>query len=112
MNNLTPVGSVAVTRAGEGLLALSGVVTPDNVANLRATGEQLIVAEGQDLTVDLSAVECAHSVVLSLLLCWQRLAVSRNQRLSFSGVSERLHSLAALSGLVDHLPGFAAHHAG
>lgn len=112
MNNHAPASSVAVTRAGERLLALSGVVTPDNVADLRAAGEQLIAAEGQDLTVDLSAVECAHSVVLSLLLCWQRLAASRNLTLTFSGVSERLHSLAALSGLVDHLPGFAAHHAG
>jgi len=44
--------------------------------------------------------------VLSMLLCWQRLAHQTGITLSFRGVSSRLASLAALSNLDDQLTGF------
>lgn len=88
-------------------LIVSGDIDPLTVAALRKDGEALILGSKADLTVDLTAMTTAHSVVLSLLLCWQRLAQGRSQTLRFTGVGERLGSLAALSGLDDQLPGFA-----
>ncbi|NMT65187.1 STAS domain-containing protein [Marinobacter orientalis] len=87
-------------------LTLSGSIDPLTVVALRKEGERLILGSKTDLTVDLTAMSTAHSVVLSLLLCWQRLARRHSQNLHFSGVGERLASLAALSGLDDQLPGF------
>lgn len=87
-------------------LTVSGPIDPLTVAALRKEGETLILGSKADLTVDLAAMSTAHSVVLSLLLCWQRLARGRSQTLHFTGVSERLGSLAALSGLDEQLPGF------
>lgn len=87
-------------------LTVSGTIDPLTVLVTRKQGETLIRSATEDLLVDLSAMTTAHSVVLSLLLCWQRLAGSQGLTLSFSGVSDRLNSLAALSNLEDQLPGF------
>ncbi|KPP99769.1 STAS domain-containing protein [Marinobacter sp. HL-58] len=87
-------------------LTVSGEIDPLTVVALRRQGESLILGSKADLVVDLSAMTTAHSVVLSLLLCWQRLAQGRSQALHFTGVGDRLGSLAALSGLDDQLPGF------
>ncbi|MFN2361577.1 MAG: lipid asymmetry maintenance protein MlaB [Marinobacter sp.] len=87
-------------------LTISGEIDPLTVVALRRQGESLIRGSSADLVVDLSAMTTAHSVVLSLLLCWQRLAQRRSQTLQFTGVGERLGSLAALSGLDGQLPGF------
>ncbi len=89
-------------------LMVSGEIDPLTVVALRKEGERLILDSKADLVVDLTAMGTAHSVVLSLLLCWQRLARGRSQNLYFTGVGERLGSLAALSGLDDQLPGFPA----
>lgn len=88
-------------------LSVAGEIGPDNVCAARSEGERLIRKHSQDIVVDLSALGAAHSVVLSLLLCWLRLARSRNQALSLEGVGDRLRSLAALSGLDGHIPGLA-----
>jgi len=44
-----------------------------------------------------------------MLLCWHRLALEKQQSLTFQGASDRLLSLAALSNLEDQIPGFATH---
>ncbi|MBL3554969.1 MULTISPECIES: lipid asymmetry maintenance protein MlaB [Marinobacter] len=87
-------------------LTVSGPIDPLTVVALRKEGEALILSSKADLVVDLADMSTAHSVVLSLLLCWQRLARGRSQALNFTGVSQRLGSLAALSGLDEQLPGF------
>ncbi|WP_297791834.1 STAS domain-containing protein [uncultured Marinobacter sp.] len=88
------------------ILKVSGSVDPLTVVSFRKQGEALIRSASGDLTVDLSAMETAHSVVLSLLLCWQRCAGEFGRSLSFTGVSARLYSLAALSNLEEQLTGF------
>ena len=88
-------------------LRVTGDVDADTVLALRKQGEQEIQQADGTLEVDLSVLGTAHSVVLSMLLCWQRLALSRHCHLSFTGASERLRSLAALSNLQDQIPGFA-----
>lgn len=89
------------------ILAVAGEVDAESVVALRSKGEAVIRSAAVNLTVDLEGLETAHSVVLSMLLCWQRLAVSEGVVLTYQGVSERLLSLAALSHLDDQLPGFA-----
>lgn len=89
-------------------LTVSGEVDVDSVVALREQGEKLLKTVSVDLVVDLGNLETAHSVVLSLLLCWQRLANRRGISISYRGVSERLASLAALSNLDDQLTGFRA----
>jgi len=96
--------SPGLTLAGD-RLSVSGDIIPDNVVAIRSEGERLIAGQDQDIVVDLSGLGAAHSVVLSLLLCWMRLARSKNQGLRLEGAGERLTSLAALSGLDEHLPG-------
>ena len=97
-----------VTLEGQ-TLVVSGEVNADSVVALRKEGEQLISQAAGPLTVDLSGLATAHSTVLSMLLCWQRLAGQRSLQLAFRGGSERLVSLAALSNLDDQIPGFAVH---
>ncbi|AOY87095.1 NTP-binding protein [Marinobacter salinus] len=87
-------------------LVVTGEVTADTVVGLRKEGEKLIGTVAADLVVDLENLAEAHSIVLSLLLCWQRLAGQRGIALSYRGVSDRLASLAALSNLDDQLVGF------
>ncbi|SRR5690554_269210 len=90
-------------------LTVTGEVNADNVVALRTQGEQLISAAGGPVTVDLTGLATAHSAVLSMLLCWQRLAIGNRQSLTFRGASDRLLSLAALSSLENQIPGFATH---
>jgi phospholipid transport system transporter-binding protein len=91
-------------------LSVSGDISPDNVGPIRAEGERLIAeqAGGEAIVVDLSGLGVAHSIVLSLLLCWMRLAASENRALCLEGVGERLRSLATLSGLDEYLPGLTS----
>lgn len=93
-------------QLADGDLVVSGEVTTDTVIGLRKEGEKLIRSVSADLVVDLDGLITAHSVVLSMLLCWQRLARQTGISLSFRGVSGRLASLAALSNLDDQFAGF------
>ncbi|GGC57470.1 STAS domain-containing protein [Marinobacter halophilus] len=91
------------------ILRVVGEVDVDSVVILRNRGEQLMSAAPGPLTVDLSGLVTAHSAVLSMLLCWHRLALKNQTALTFDGASERLLSLASLSNLQDQIPGFASH---
>jgi len=87
-------------------LTVSGDIDPLTVVSVRKQGESLIASAPGDLTVDLSELGTAHSVVLSLLLCWQRCAARNGHSLRFSGASDQLVALASLSSLDEQLPGF------
>ena len=102
--------SSAQVQLKDGILYVAGEVRSDTVVALRQQGEQLIASAGRDLQVDLEGLEEAHSVVLSMLLCWQRFAARHNVSLTYQGVSPRLSSLAALSNLGDQLAGFGSGH--
>ena len=65
-------GAEASVQLRDGALVVTGQVDADSVLALRARGEQLIRQAEADLVVDLSGLETAHSVVLSMLLCWRR----------------------------------------
>lgn len=106
---MTAGAAPSIRQEADSTLAVCGQITADNVVALRSEGEQWLGSLGREVEINLAGVENAHSILLSLLLCWQRAAKARNQNLIYSGISERLLSLCALSGLGQHLPGF--HHA-
>jgi len=80
-------------------MIVTGEVNAASVIALRQQGEQLISGIRDDLVVDVSGLETAHSVVLSMMLCWERLARKQGMGLSFRGINGRLASLASLSNL-------------
>ncbi|GGE57436.1 hypothetical protein GCM10011533_07440 [Streptosporangium jomthongense] len=98
MNTETPRAQLEA-----GVLSVSGAIDAHNVVPLRAEGERLIRTAGDSLTVDLAGLSTTHSVILSMLLCWSRLAEKQGVSLTFKGAPERLVSLAALSNLEDWL---------
>ena len=105
---------VARVTLDQRCLRVSGDIDSDNVMAVREDGERLIRdvpgGDGAVLTVDLSDLGVAHSIVLSLLLCWLRAAQSRQIAVRMVGANGRLLSLAELSGLSQHLPGFEPAH--
>ncbi|MBK1885389.1 lipid asymmetry maintenance protein MlaB [Marinobacter sp. DY40_1A1] len=90
-------------RLEAGALFVSGAIDAHNVAALRAEGEGLIVGVRDSVVVDLSGLSTTHSVILSMLLCWSRLAEKQGVSLTYTGAPDRLVSLAALSSLADWL---------
>ena len=100
-------GQPATVLAEGETLRLAGTVENGSVMDVRQQGEALISGNPDLKTVDVSGVEAASSVVLSLLLSWLRHAASQQRTLVFEGASERLRALAALSNLHHQLPGFA-----
>ncbi|HET8848729.1 MAG TPA: STAS domain-containing protein [Marinobacter sp.] len=88
-------------------LMLSGQIDSGSVMDVRRKGEALLADNAVLTRVNVSGVETASSVVLSLMLSWLRHAASRQRMLVFEGANERLRALAALSNLHHQLPGFA-----
>ena len=89
------------------VLALQGDITPDNVLGVRKKGEALIAGMGTPIVADLSEAGAAHSVVLSLLLCWSRHAAKQDKSFQITGAGDRLQALASLSGFDPLIPGVA-----
>ncbi|KEF31600.1 NTP binding protein [Marinobacter nitratireducens] len=96
----------AEVRLNECVLSVTGEVDVASVVALRKQGETLISRSDRDLSVDLSGLDTAHSVILSMLLCWQRYAGALGLSLDFKGASDRLAALAALSNLDQQFAGF------
>lgn len=101
MNNRSPG-----VELNNQVLSVTGDVAVDQVVTLRKEGEKLIGTAANSLIIDLSGLETAHSVILSMLLCWQRYARQKGLSLTFQGVSDRLASLAALGSIDEQLGGF------
>lgn len=90
----------------QGVLLVAGEIDVHTVIPLRAEGERLIKTARESpksLVVNLQGLSTTHSAVLSMLLCWSRLAEKQGISLSFAEAPERLVSLAALSNLEDWL---------
>ncbi|MGM0569674.1 lipid asymmetry maintenance protein MlaB [Marinobacter sp.] len=98
--------TASVRVAGE-RLELAGQVTADNVVDLRRQGEDWLSRQpGQvAVTIDLTSVSTASSLLLSLLLCWRRAAEGRSQSLTYEGASPDLLELSRLNGVASWLTG-------
>lgn len=92
-----------------GVLRFSGVVVGRDAVRLRAEGEKALAqCQHGTCSIDLTGVENANSILLSLLLCWKRFAAEKGVDASFSGANERLIALATMSRVAGYLPGLAA----
>lgn len=82
----------------DGTRRLAGVLDFESVPVLyRRTRE--VLARGEAVTLDLSAVESANSAGVALLLEWRRLAHRDGGRLALSGLPEPVLRVARLSGV-------------
>lgn len=82
----------------DGTRRLAGVLDFESVPALhRRTRE--VLARGEAVTLDLSAVESANSAGVALLLEWRRQAHRRGGRLVLSGLPEAVLRVARLSGV-------------
>lgn len=85
-------------------LLLSGELDAGSVIKARAEGEAYIETMRGCCVLDLKALQSAHSMVLSLVLCWLRAAQRQGVELAIEGMSERLYDMARVSGLDALLP--------
>lgn len=91
----------ATVRTDGNRLVIAGQVTADNVISLRRQGESWLVSlpPATRAVADLSAAAPASSVLLSLLLCWQRAAGRQGVGLQFAGIPGELAELSRLNGV-------------
>ncbi|MAA66119.1 MAG: NTP-binding protein [Alteromonadaceae bacterium] len=102
-------GLASLAADESGVLRFSGKVIGPEVVQLRADGEKALArCQERRCEIDLAGVENANSMLLSLLLCWQRFAAEKGVDLRFSGANERLVALATMSRVSGHLPGLAS----
>ncbi len=89
-------------------IRLQGEIDFANAKALQVQLSAAVTQAGSQVCVDLSGVEHANSVGLSLLLSAARNADERGARLTFSGLPKQLQSMAAVCGLDDWLAEHAA----
>lgn len=83
---------------------LTGAVTFDSMARIRAEGAAAIAAAGKRVLVDLSGLERGNSVAVALLMAWLRAAQHEDKSLVFAGAPAELTNIIELSGMTDVLP--------
>ena len=97
-------GVMEIIQKSPVVVALSGDCSFSEAIALRAKGEYVIAGLSGKCIVDLSDVSCAHSVLISVMLCWLRYARFHEIDLAFSGISPRLHALMAVNNLLSIIP--------
>ncbi|MFE8072101.1 STAS domain-containing protein [Marinobacteraceae bacterium S3BR75-40.1] len=88
----------------QGTLFLGGHLDNDNIVAAREQGEQALRRAEGEMKLDLSGLESFSSVVLSLLLCWMRLARRQGIELILVHIPPKLFDMARVSGLDTLLP--------
>ena len=89
----------------EGAVFLLGAINFDNVTLWRALGERMIVEKKQAIMVfNFSKIAQADVSVLSLMMCWLRLAASLGIKLSYLDVPDHVVSISELYGVKGFLP--------
>ncbi|MEO8011511.1 MAG: STAS domain-containing protein [Dokdonella sp.] len=76
-------------------MRVSGRINVDNASDALARGREFL--SGAQRRVDLSALESADSVTLSVLLAWAAPSSRRGEAVEFAGMPSRLQALAHLS---------------
>lgn len=89
---------------GPGDVGVSGELTFATVMKLHGKAMPLFQQQGEDLTVDLSAVSRADSAGLALLIEWMRWANQRGVTIAFRAIPDQLRAIATASDLDELLP--------
>lgn len=81
---------------------VSGDILVDNAGAVLKESAALEMVDG--LQIDFSAVNDVDTSALSLLLQWEKRALSSNKKVVFSKLPQTLLSLATLYGVTDFVP--------
>jgi phospholipid transport system transporter-binding protein len=95
------VGRVAIQ--GEGMLAVSGVLTFDTIPDVLNQSAPWIDKPGGPISIDLQEAKRADSAGLALLVEWLRRAKIKGRGLRFVNVPEQVRSLIRVNGLEEAL---------
>ena len=88
-----------VRRNDAQTIAVVGDIDVHSVLLARCEGEALLRGMDKVCEVDLIGLGQAGSVVMSMLLCWRRLADAKSMDLSIVNVPQRFSELCRASGL-------------
>jgi phospholipid transport system transporter-binding protein len=91
------MSEVQLQALGDGRFALQGPVVFSTAGDLLKTGNRLF-AGNTDVHLDLSAVTRVDSAALALIIEWLRQAEHTGHKLHFTGMPEKLRSIAQLTG--------------
>ncbi|PCJ20202.1 MAG: NTP-binding protein [Gammaproteobacteria bacterium] len=80
-------------------IVVVGDIDASSVVRAREEGEMLLRSVGQVCTVDLTGLGPANSVVMSMLLCWIRLASALSVELCIINETRRFSELCRVNGL-------------
>ncbi|WP_018685068.1 STAS domain-containing protein [Actinokineospora enzanensis] len=93
--------ALAITRLGDGALALSGELDYTTAPELTAAVAALPLVDGATLTLDLGELAFCDSSGLSALLAAYKRMVGLGGRLSVSALDPNLERVFAITGLSD-----------
>ena len=88
------------------VLRLSGCIGFDNCIEVVREGELKLSScrQNEQVALDVSGVENAHSVLLSVLLRWLASAEMQKLKMSVTGLSGKMFEVARVSGIETVLP--------
>ncbi len=94
------------TETNQMVLRLAGHVGFENCVDVVREGEQkLLTCKANDrVALDVSGVENAQSVLLSVLLRWLTVSEKHNLQMSVIGLSGKMFEVARVSGIETVLP--------
>lgn len=88
----------------DGTIFLIGAINLDNVTKWRSLGEQMIAQKQGTITINFLKVAQTDMSVLSLMMCWLRLATSLGIKLFYIDVPDHVLSISELYGIKEFLP--------
>ena len=91
--------AVELLRDSDGSIQLIGQLDYDNVIECRRRGEQLLDDSASPVRISLARLERPSSIVVSLLLGWQRHALRQQKPLLFQSPPEALRQIITVCGL-------------
>ena len=91
---------MSVEATDKNSFRLKGVVNFNNAYTVRVAVEQFIKQHKKGVCfIDFSKVPNTKSVILSLLVCWARLAQEHDTRLRFVNLTDKIRELIEISNL-------------
>lgn len=90
-------------KAADNVFRINGALTIETAPGLMRQATEVLrgVANGATVEMNLSGVDACDSAAVAVLLEWRREAGRRNWELKFSGLPERLLSIARISDVDD-----------
>ena len=95
---------VTIKKQEPGIYAVEGELNMQSVPVISKKMFELMHAEKESFTLDLSSVSRSDSAGVALLVETMQLAKTNNLTLSLSNLPQQMQDIAGVSGLLDILP--------